>query len=136
MTAAEAGRGHVRTSHADREQAVEVLKAAFVEGRLTKDEFEARIDRALTSRTYAELAAVTADIPAGLSLAVPSRIPARKRPRVRVNTAVNAGACVVIAAHVGVGAALLSGSVVAVIAMVVFIVIASTAAIGAMLVAR
>src|SRR5579864_546096 len=56
------GRGHVRASHTDRERAVETLKAAFVQGRLTKDELEARTGRALNARTYADLAALTADL--------------------------------------------------------------------------
>jgi Domain of unknown function (DUF1707) len=61
------GRGHLRASHADREQVVEVLKAAFVQGRLDKDEFDLRVGQALASRTWMELAALTADIPAGLT---------------------------------------------------------------------
>ena len=61
------GLGGLRASDADREQAVEVLKAAFVQDRLTKAEFEANVGRALASRTYAELAAVAAGIPAPLS---------------------------------------------------------------------
>jgi hypothetical protein len=61
------GRGHLRASHADREQVVEVLKAAFVQARLDRDEFDLRVGQALASRTYAELAALTADIPAGLA---------------------------------------------------------------------
>ena len=63
--AVRAGRGPLRASHADREQAVDTLKAAFVQGRLAKDEFDARLGQAFASRTYAELAAVTGDIPAG-----------------------------------------------------------------------
>ncbi len=65
MAAAE-GRGHgdLRASHADREQAVELLKVAFVQSRLDKDELDARVGQALTARTYTELAAVTADLPA------------------------------------------------------------------------
>jgi len=63
------GRGHLRASHADREQVVEVLKAAFVQGRLDKDEFDLRVGQALASRTCMELAALTADIPAGLTRA-------------------------------------------------------------------
>ena len=59
-----AGRGHLRAAQADREQAITVLKAAYAQGRLTKDELEARVGQALGSRTYAELAALTADIPA------------------------------------------------------------------------
>ena len=60
------GRGCLRTSHADREQVIDVLKAAFVRGMLTKDEFDARVGQVLTSRTFAELGAVTADVPAEL----------------------------------------------------------------------
>jgi hypothetical protein len=60
--------GRLRASHADREQVVGTLKAAFVLGVLDKDEFDLRLGQAFASRTYADLAAVTADIPAGLSL--------------------------------------------------------------------
>jgi len=59
-----AGRGHLRAAQADREQAITVLKAAYAQGRLTMDELEVRVGRAFASRTYAELAALTADIPA------------------------------------------------------------------------
>ena len=69
------GRGHLRASHADREQTVGTLKAAFVQGQLTRGEFDTRIGRALTSRTYAELAAVIADLPAARP---PSRPPRRQ----------------------------------------------------------
>ena len=55
----------MRASHADREQVIDMLKAAFVQGRLAKDEFDLRVGRVLASRTYADLGAVTADIPAG-----------------------------------------------------------------------
>jgi hypothetical protein len=79
---AAAGRGHLRTSHAERDHAVGVLKTAFVQGRLTKDEFELRVDRALSSRTYAELATVTADLPAGLPADLPTRLTAGPPPRV------------------------------------------------------
>jgi hypothetical protein len=58
--------GRLRAGHADREQAVKVVKAAFVQGRLTKDEFDLRISQALASRTYADLSVVTADLPAWL----------------------------------------------------------------------
>ena len=61
-----AGRGHLRTSYADREHVIDELKEAFVQGRLTQDELGTRTAQVLASRTYAELAAVTADIPARL----------------------------------------------------------------------
>ena len=62
-------RGSVRflASDADRERTVDVLKTAFVYGTLTKDELTLRTGRALTARTYAELAAITA----GLTPAAP-----------------------------------------------------------------
>ena len=61
--AAVTGRGPLRASHADREQVIEALKDAYVHGRLTKDELDARAGQALAARTYAELAVLTADIP-------------------------------------------------------------------------
>ena len=67
-----AGRGHLRAAQADREQAITVLKAAYAQGRLTKDELEARVGQAFASRTYAELAALTADIPADSATASPA----------------------------------------------------------------
>jgi Domain of unknown function (DUF1707)/Domain of unknown function (DUF4190) len=55
---------------ADRERTIDVLKAAFGEGRLTKEEFDSRSGRVLAARTYADLAAIVADLPAGPSGAV------------------------------------------------------------------
>jgi Domain of unknown function (DUF1707) len=52
-------RSRLRASHADREHVIDVLKAAFVQGRLDSDEFACRVDHALGTRTCAELAAVT-----------------------------------------------------------------------------
>jgi hypothetical protein len=74
-------RGHLRTSHADREQVVDTLKAAFVQGRLTKDEFDLRIGRVRASRTYTDLEALTADLPAGLARPRPPHqtVPAQAR---------------------------------------------------------
>jgi Domain of unknown function (DUF1707) len=66
-----ADRGHLRASHADREQVVGTLKAAFVQGRLTKDELDARAGQVFAARTYAELAEVTADLPSALAIARP-----------------------------------------------------------------
>jgi len=57
--------GGMRASTADRERAVDVLKAAFAEGRLEQDEYADRVGQAYASRTYGELAALTADLPVG-----------------------------------------------------------------------
>ena len=76
ITARAKGHSQLRASHVDREQVIELLKAAFVQGRLGKDEFELRVGQVLASRTYADLAVLTDDIPAGLTGAqrlVPAR---------------------------------------------------------------
>ena len=94
------GRSHLRVSNADREQVIDVLKAAFVRGRLAKDEFDLRIGQALASRTYADLAALTADVPAGPTRTRPERaresdsVPAPKT--VARVTAAGAGATMVL----------------------------------------
>ena len=78
------GRGYLRASHADREQVIATLTAAFAQGRLAKDEFDLRVGHALASRTYAELAAITADIPVAPIEPPPLR-PVRTDPRKPVN---------------------------------------------------
>ena len=60
---AAAGGDRLRAGHADREQVIDTLKTAFVHGRLTRDELGARVGQTLAARTYADLAALTADIP-------------------------------------------------------------------------
>jgi uncharacterized membrane protein len=85
IAAGTAGRGGMRTSRAEREQAIEVLKVAFVQDRLTKDEFDVRAGQAMTARTYAELAVLTADIPAEPTEAQPLRKPARAKARPPMN---------------------------------------------------
>ncbi|WP_369272846.1 DUF1707 and DUF4190 domain-containing protein [Streptomyces sp. R11] len=52
-------------SHADRERAVDVLRAGYGEGRLEQPEFEQRVSRAYTARTVGELALLVADLPQG-----------------------------------------------------------------------
>jgi hypothetical protein len=81
--AGKAARGHLRASHADREQVIGTLKAAFVQGMLAKDEFDLRVGQAFASRTYADLAALTTDLPAGLAVTQP-RKPARAQGKARV----------------------------------------------------
>jgi hypothetical protein len=70
-------RGDLRASHADREQVIGTVKAAFVQGRLTRDDLDERVDQIYASRTYAELAEVTADIPTELTGARCQRDPWR-----------------------------------------------------------
>jgi hypothetical protein len=56
-------RDRIRASDADRERVLDTLGTAFVEGRLTQEEFHARAVWALASQTYGDLAAVTLSIP-------------------------------------------------------------------------
>ena len=113
IAAGAGGRSYLRASHADREQVIDVLKAAFVQGRLTKDEFDARVGQALASRIHGDLAAVTADIPAGVAGGQRPRTSAHgwtQKPINKVKVIVW-GACVICAlAVVGVAAAVLISS--------------------------
>nr|WP_035872247.1 DUF1707 and DUF4190 domain-containing protein [Kitasatospora cheerisanensis] len=55
----------MRAAHADRERTVDVLKAAYAEGRLTAAEYEHRMATAHQAATYGQLSALVADLPAG-----------------------------------------------------------------------
>ena len=74
-----------------------MLKAAFVHGRVTKDEFDARVGQAFASRTYGELAAVTANIAARQIAGQPPSNPAWAQDRPTMSHAAKARRCVVIA---------------------------------------
>ena len=99
---AAAGGDRLRAGSADREQVIEALKDAFVQGRLSKDELDARAGRALAARTHAELAPLTGDIPA--SPAAAPAAPRRRRPpttarrrRPLARAAAGSGACLAFA---------------------------------------
>jgi hypothetical protein len=109
MAADTAGRGRLRASHADRDHVLDVLKAAFVQGLLTKDEFDMRMGQTFASRTYAELDALTADIPAGLLGAQPPRKPVRAQAPHPENKVVNSCACATLVV-IALGTALLTGN--------------------------
>ena len=99
----EAGRrraGHLRATHADREQVIGTLKTAFVQGMLAKDEFDLRVGQTLASRTHAELDLLTADLPAGLAAVHPPQPAVREEgePRIRRSGRVVAVATVLYAA--------------------------------------
>jgi hypothetical protein len=62
--------GSLRVSHEDRDQVAESLRIAAGDGRLTAEELDERLESALTARTYDDLAALVADLPAaGTALA-------------------------------------------------------------------
>jgi hypothetical protein len=60
-----AGQAMTLAANADRDRAIDVLKAGFAEGRLTKAEYDDRVARVYASRTYGELGPLIADLPAG-----------------------------------------------------------------------
>jgi hypothetical protein len=65
---------------ADRERTVGVLRAGFTEGRLNREELDDRVARADAARTYNDLWALTADLPAG-PLPYPNALPALPYPQ-------------------------------------------------------
>jgi hypothetical protein len=77
-----AGLGQLRASHQDRDRVVEILRVAAGDGRLTADELDERLEAALTARTYAELAALTTDLPAVPGATTP---PAQAKDLVRID---------------------------------------------------
>ena len=59
-------------TYADRERVIRTLKAALEQGRLTEDEHDERTARASVSRSRAELTALTADLPDGITALPPT----------------------------------------------------------------
>ena len=108
--AAAARAGQLRAADVDREQVIDLLKVAFVHGLLAKDEFGERIGRALASRTYAELATLTADIPPAEPAAPRPHLAAAAKTRRRVSKRAVAGACVLVSAAIMVIDAVHTGS--------------------------
>jgi hypothetical protein len=64
-------RAQMRASTEDRDRAVELLTRAYTEGRLDKNEHDARVERAMTATTFAELDAVVVDLPGAGPIAPP-----------------------------------------------------------------
>ncbi len=69
--AARGERGKMRAADVDRDLVVEVLSTAYSEGRLSKDEYDARLANALSARTYADLDQLVTDLPAARAAMVP-----------------------------------------------------------------
>jgi len=129
-----AGQGRWRVSRADREQVVDALKAAFVQGRLTADELDERVGQALAARTYADLAALTTDLPADPTPAVqpapaPPPAPARRLQNPAARRAVKAGAGAIGVAVIALGAVIaVAGEPAAAAVIAVFMVVLAAVA--------
>ena len=104
----------MRASHADRERAIEAIKAAFVQGRLTTGELDRLVGQALKARTYAELDAVTAGIPARSG---PPRRPQPARARRPEKKVVSPAVCVIMTTTLaaGIWAGVVAGGAAAII---------------------
>jgi DUF1707 SHOCT-like domain len=77
-------RGDLRASHGDRDRAVEVLRDAAADGRITPEELDERVGAALVAHTYGELAALLSDLPATLGPPAPAP-EAKPRDMVRID---------------------------------------------------
>ena len=104
MAAGAEGDSNLPMSHVGREQVLDALKAAFVHGRLAKDEFDLRVGQVLAA--YAELDAVTADIPARLTTAQPLETTRKSHNKklIQRGTAAGAGSSVALTAAIAVAA--------------------------------
>ena len=56
----------VRASDAERDQAAEILRAGYAEGRLTRAELDGRLGAAYTAKTLADLRDLTSDLPGAI----------------------------------------------------------------------
>jgi hypothetical protein len=81
----EIARSELRASHDDRDRVVELLRVSAGDGRLTAEELDERLERAMTARTYGELARLVADLPAQGAVASPATAP-RAKDVVRIDT--------------------------------------------------
>jgi hypothetical protein len=70
----------MRASDQDRDRVVEILQTAAGDGRLTAPELDERLEAALTARTYADLVALTTDLPVAGAMPVPA-LPGDARPK-------------------------------------------------------
>jgi len=129
-----ARQGRFRASHADREQVVGALQAAFVQGRLTPDELDERVGEALAARTYADLAALTADLPVGpdrasVPVPAPPQAPVRRPRSPAASFAVKAGTgAIVVTMIAALAAAVISGAPAAAVFIAVFMLVLAAAA--------
>jgi len=63
-------REKMRAADADRDRVVEFLNMAYSEGRLSRDEYDGRLENALSARTYADLDRLVTDLPAARATVV------------------------------------------------------------------
>jgi hypothetical protein len=104
MAASAEGDNNLPMWHVGREQVLDALKAAFVQGRLDQDAFDLRVGQVLAA--YADLDAATADIPTGLTTAQPPETirKSHNKKLIQRGTAAGTGATVALTATIAVAA--------------------------------
>lgn len=70
--AAGGGQGTIRAADADRDRVAGILGTAYSEGRLSKDEYDARLEAGMAARTYADLDQVLTDLPVRAPMPAPA----------------------------------------------------------------
>jgi Domain of unknown function (DUF1707) len=88
----------LRASHADRDRIAEQLRVAAGDGRLTMEELDERLEKALSARTGSELAELVTDLPAvaaGSAVALPAQPKELARIEVSSGSAARQGRWVV-----------------------------------------
>jgi uncharacterized protein DUF1707 len=76
----------LRAADTDRDRAAELLRQAAAEGRITFDELDERLSRAYAAKTFADLEALTSDLPGpGVGAPVPA-VPRYQPPEVPAGT--------------------------------------------------
>ncbi|HEU5392542.1 MAG TPA: DUF1707 and DUF4190 domain-containing protein [Streptosporangiaceae bacterium] len=76
--------GKMRAADADRDRMAAILGTAYSEGRLSRDEYDARLERVLSARTYADLDHLVTDLPAAQAT-VPSPVATTMTMQARTN---------------------------------------------------
>ena len=67
------GWGKMRAADADRDRVAGILGTAYSEGRLSRDEYDARLDSAMSARTFGDLDPLVTDLPVPrATMAVPA----------------------------------------------------------------
>jgi hypothetical protein len=84
-TVAGDGQEKIRAADADRDRVAGILGTAWSEGRLSRDEYDARLEATLCARTYADLEGVLNDLPAQATTSGPGAEPATVTPVARTN---------------------------------------------------
>ena len=79
------GQGKMRAADADRDRVAGILSAAYSEGRLSRDEYDARLESALSARTHGDLDHLVTDLPAAQATGLTPAAPAMVTPSARTS---------------------------------------------------